>query len=454
LDSAFKKQNDFVLDPSRFIVAQCSRRAGKSSGLGLRFKFTMDRHPRSTCLYISLTYDSAKNIMWPVLNQMNDDFNLDWTFNESRLEIKAPNGSKLRLLGADQKNFIKRIKGVKSPGVAIDEAQDFGTHLQSLVNDVIGPTLADYEDSWLAVTGTPGPMLRGYWYDIAHDRKFGYSWHGWTILENPYMPNPEKFVAEFAERNEWQPNNPSLLREWRNQWVSDPDSMWIRYSETINHYQQLPQNGHSWEYILGADIGFKDSDALAVVAFQPTSPRVYLVEEVITAKQGLTELVAQIEALRVRYKFSKIVMDEGGLGKKLAEEIRRQHQIPVQPASKARKQETVAFLNDALRLQRFMAKGASRFAHESYEIQIDWEKSTPDKIVTKGKHSDIIDAVIYAFKESPAYQWEKAKVVHTPGTRAWQDKEADEMFERELQRALEEKAEKETQNEWFDLDFD
>ena len=79
----------------------------------------------------------------------------------------------------------------------------------------------------------------------------------------------------------------------------------------------------------------------------------------------------------------KIVMDEGAGGKKMAEEMRRQHSIPVEPAEKQRKQETVEFLNDALRTGKFMARQGSRFVSDSYQIQIDWDKSTPDKIVIK-----------------------------------------------------------------------
>ena len=37
LDPNFPKQNNFILDTSRYLVAQCSRRAGKTNGLAIRF---------------------------------------------------------------------------------------------------------------------------------------------------------------------------------------------------------------------------------------------------------------------------------------------------------------------------------------------------------------------------------------------------------------------------------
>ena len=60
--------------------------------------------------------------------------------------------------------------------------------------------------------------------------------------------------------------------------------------------------------------------------------------------------------MATKYGVTKMVMDEGALGKKAAEEMRRRHLIPVQPAEKNRKQETVGFLNDALRTKRLMAR--------------------------------------------------------------------------------------------------
>lgn len=191
---------------------------------------------------------------------------------------------------------------------------------------------------------------------------------------------------------------------------------------------------------MGVDIGFNDADAIAILAWSDTSPETYLVEECITKKQGLTELVDQMNFMHKKYDISKVVMDEGGLGKKLAEEVRRRHAINVEPADKMRKQENVELLNDSLRLGKFKAKSASRFAQDSYLVQIDWDKSTPNRVVVKKKpHSDIIDAVLYAFKESYAFS-------HSPspppgpkwGTKEWADAQTNEMFEKELEGAQKE----------------
>lgn len=433
LGENFKPQTDFINDPARFLSGQCSRRAGKSSGLGRKFIKSMEKHPKGQAIYLGLTIESSHEIMWPVFQELNDTHQLGLTFLESKHIIKHPNGAYLKLVGADQKNFIKRLKGRKYIAVGIDEAQDFGSHLQDLIDTVLTPAISDYEDSWIAVTGTPGPVPQGYFFDVTQNRKHGYSHHEWTLLDNPHMPNPEGFIADLIKKREWQNDHPTLLREYRNRWVLDAESLWIRYNEKTNDYTSLPAE-HKWNYILGVDIGFNDADAIAVVAWSETSPVTYLVEESIKSKQGIQALINQIEFYQKKYNAYKIIMDEGGLGKKVAEDFRQRFGVPLEPADKSKKQTNVELLNDSLRLGKFKAKANTRFVQDSYLVQIDWLKSTPNKIVIKkSPHSDIIDAVLYAFKESYAYT-HKPEPPQPPkwGSQEWLDAQHDAMFEAEL----------------------
>lgn len=434
LSADFPEQNAFVEDTSRYLDAQCSRRAGKTNGLALRFFKTMETHPKTTCLYLSLTQESARAIMWDVMRDLNDKFQIGCTFTESKLEIKHPNGAKLKLMGADLKDYRRKLKGRKFPGAAIDEAQDFSSEqLESLINDVITPSISDYSDGWLALTGTPGPVPQGYFFDVTHNRKYGFSHHAWTLNENPHMPDPDGFIRDLMIKREWDENHPSLMREYRNKWVLDVKALWIQYNEKLNHYDTLPKE-HVWSYVMGVDIGFNDADAIAVLAWSETSDTTYLVEEIITNKQGISALTAQIEATQKKYNAYKIVMDEGGLGKKVAEDLRQRFGVPLEAADKAHKQTNVELLNDAMRRSKFKAKGKSRFAQDSYLVQIDWDKSTPQRIIIKKKpHSDVIDAVLYAFRDSYGYTY-KAPAPEAPkwGTKEWADQQSNSMFEAEL----------------------
>lgn len=449
-DASFIEQDRFVMDPSRYITAQCSRRAGKSNALALKFFRTLESHPKSLCLYIALTRESARNIMWEILKEHDEKYGVGCLFTESNLTMAHPNGSRLQLFGADMKNFIRRLRGIKTPGVAIDEAQDFGSHLQSLIEDVLTPTLTDYPDSWLAIVGTPGPIPMGYFFDITFNQKNGFSYHSWTLRQNKYLPFAEDFIRDLKEKRAWKDNHPTYLREWCNQWVLDKESLLIHYEEEKNHYDQMPMLKKSthWIYILGVDIGFKDSDALAVLAWSEFDPNIYLCYEKITSGQDISSLALEIHRISKMYDISKIVMDTGGLGKKVAEEIIRRHQLPIQAADKVRKMENVALLNDWLRLGRFKAKKDSQFAKDSYQLQIDWEKTTPDKIKIKETfHSDIIDAVLYAFKESYAFTYQKPEIKPPYQSKEWADQEVELMEKAELE-ALEKQKEYDYDMDW------
>ena len=64
LDPNFPAQTAFISDPAKLKVALCTRRSGKSYGAGRYLYQEAYRTPGVRCLYIALTRDSAKKIMW------------------------------------------------------------------------------------------------------------------------------------------------------------------------------------------------------------------------------------------------------------------------------------------------------------------------------------------------------------------------------------------------------
>lgn len=427
-DPKFTQQYAFVQDMGRSVCAQTTVRAGKSTGLSFKYFRAGHKYPNVMMPYIALTRDSAKHIMWPILIEASERLGVECDFIESKLEcVIRQTGASIKLFGADMPNFINRLKGIKTPLAAVDESQDFKAHLEALVENILIPRTSEYDDGQVVLTGTPGPVPRGYFYD-ASQGKNGYSVHKWSLFDNPYFPTARQFVQSLIEKKAWRPDNPTLLREYYGQWVLDTEALLIQYYPDLNDYNELPIS--DWVYILGIDLGFNDADALAVIAWSEKYPATYLVDEIVVEKQGLTELVEQIKLLESKYKISKMVIDEGGLGKKLAEELRRRHHIPVQPADKARKMENIGFLNDALRTGRFKAKLNSRFTQDSYFLQKDKEKTTPDRIVVKSTfHSDIIDAVLYAFKESPAFTYQAEITPPKYRSKEWASAETKRMEE-------------------------
>ena len=436
----FDKQLKFVEDPRPYKLAVCSRRSGKTIACAADLVATALGSKDVVCLYITLSRNNAKKLIWPELKKINRKYELGAVEDATELSMLFPNGSMIYLSGAKDQSEIEKFRGLALKKCYIDECQSFREYIKELIDDIITPALLDYAGS-LCLIGTPGPIPAGYFAEVAgvvpEKKNEADSWahHGWTFFDNPHIEaksgmSHQALLQRELKRRGVQEDDPSIQREFFGRWVLDSDSLWIHYNKDLNDYKELNVHQHKYEYIMGIDLGFKDADAIAVLAWSDTDPNTYLVEEVVADKQGLTELVDQIKMLQEKYKVSKMVIDEGGLGKKLAEEMRRRHHLPVQPADKVRKQENVAFLNDALRTGRFKAKYNSNFVKDSFLVEIDRSKSTPDKIKLSDKyHSDSIDAVLYAFKESPAFTYIPPMPKLKHGTKEWTEAEQLRMFE-------------------------
>lgn len=451
----FPEQLAFVQDPSPNKLAVCSRRSGKTIACAADLIDTAIKNEGVVCLYITLSRNNAKKIIWRELKKINREYKLGGEENLSELSISFPNHSIIYLSGAKDTNEIEKFRGLAIKKCYIDEAQSFREYIRELIDDVLSPALMDYAGT-LCLTGTPSPIPTGYFHDCS-EKSTTWSRHAWTFWNNPHIIKKSKLshqqmLDRELKRRGVPVTDPSIQREWFGRWILDSDSLLVHYSEKLNHFQSPPQLPvpQKYNYIMGVDLGFNDADAIAVIAWSESSSVTYLVEEIVTEKQGITELVDQIESITKRYDIGKIVMDEGGLGKKIAEEIRRQKHIPIQGADKKLKMQNIAFLNDALRTSRFMAKSASKFAQDSYLVEKDMDKSTPDRIVVSSKyHSDIIDAVLYAFKESPAFTYQAPTHTLIPGTKEWAEAQTNSMFEAEMDKFQQEAEIKERMG-WYD----
>lgn len=444
----FREQLAFVKDPSRRKAAVTTRRAGKTVSCAADLMYTSLHNPEVVSLYITLSRSNAKRLVWPELKRINRKFKLGASFNESELKVEMPNGAVIYCSGANDRSEIEKFRGLALKMVYIDECQSFPNYIEDLINDVLSPALMDYAGT-LCLIGTPGPIPTGFFYDAS--RSSSWSQHNWTFFNNPFilaksgMKHQDLLDAELKSRGVGA-DNPSIQREWFGRWMLDTDALVYDYSVEKNDYVTAPIEKST--HILGIDIGFDDADALAVLSYNDSNRHTYLLEEVITKKQGLTELVDQIESLQKKYDISKIVMDMGGLGKKIAEEIIRRYKIPVEAAEKSRKNEYIELMNDALRTGALKIKRGSRFASDAMKVEWDFEKSTPDrKVVSSRFHSDICDAVLYAWRCSYSFTYVAPKPKTPYGTEKYWDEEA-KRLEALAEEHFEALAEDEKNNPW------
>jgi hypothetical protein len=133
----------------RFSVVVAHRRAGKTVAAiydlvdaALRCKLPDGRYA-----YVAPYYAQAKDAAWTYLKRAVAPIP-GASINESELRVDLPNGSRIRLYGADN---YDRLRGIYLDGVVLDEYADMAPAAWS---EVIRPALADRK-GWAVFIGTP-----------------------------------------------------------------------------------------------------------------------------------------------------------------------------------------------------------------------------------------------------------------------------------------------------------
>jgi hypothetical protein len=455
------KQYALATDTKRFRVARCSRRAGKTGAVPPMLLDSAIRKPGSVSLYVTKTAKRAKQLMWRHLLRMNSQYALGGVANGQDLSITLPNSSAVFLAGANTRDKIEDRRGDPFGCVVLDEAQTLPSYIEELVNDVLAPGLRDYQGSCILI-GTPPPVPAGYFDAVCNNPEW--SFHHFTCWDNPYFiaklaaegVTLEQDLAAELKRRGVTVEDPSIRREWFGEVAVDLNSLVFRYDAAKNDLPgTLPAMAGK---VLGIDIGYEDADAFSVLGWPARERELYLVEEIISPKQTLTPLMNRVAALIAKHRPVGVVMDEGGLGKKIAETLTQEFGLPVEAADKQRKFEFIEMLNDMMRTAHFFASRHSRFAQDCALIEWDKDKSTPDRrVISDRYHSDACDSVLYAYRR--ALHWlPKAPEVRdlpAPGSAEWLALQAESVAKEQRQRLdkllkqqFQRQREKKEQEEW------
>lgn len=333
-----------MTDLSLFITALVGRGGGKTTGDMFRKVIRMLRTPRAKLAYVATTRPQAEILMWSPLKELCDALDQlfggfrigeDVIFNETKLWCTfLRNGSVLRLVGADDKREIDKLRGQPFHEVTIDEAASFPPKLlEELVDRIIGPRLGDYNGT-ICMIGTPGHVLKGPFYDFSRpgstgpdgkpmhrpyrDRDSdeyrtidpvtgethewaGYSSHSWNLRDDVVeQPDAEERFPRLCSlyrralvnkaNKQWSDDNPVWMREYLGRWAADDTAMMFRYRAEVDGqpwnqwdpprvgpmlFGQLPNGPDGkprtdWLYAYGMDMGHSDPFALVVFAFSPS----------------------------------------------------------------------------------------------------------------------------------------------------------------------------------------
>jgi len=327
LASCHPRQRDYVEDTSLFISAVVGRGGGKTTADLARKIIKATSIPNARLVYIALTRTQAEQLAWAPLKLMFEQLGFrqgeDVFFNETKLTCTvARTGATIRLVGADKKSEVEKLRGQPFHEVTIDETASFPDKLLTyLLDEIIGPRLGDYNGT-LCLIGSPGKVKAGTFYEATKrkgtlnrpyaDRAkkefkdwIGWSSHAWNLRDDVVaLKNAERLYPRLCnlwrralfnkKKNGWSDENPIWRREYLGEWAEDNTENIFKYRAEVdgtlwNRWKPFGDRKLEGVAMLkaaiaalpaevradvvfgyGIDLGARDPFALNIIAFSPS----------------------------------------------------------------------------------------------------------------------------------------------------------------------------------------
>lgn len=387
----------------RFRAWLAGRRAGKSYAAAV---WLLGGPKGQTSAYCSRTLKSAKAIMLGVFAELNAAYGLGLEIRASTGTIIEPSGHIIQFYGLRDVTQADLMRGTKFRRVFIDEGGAFTDELLKYsVESVIQPTLVDLRGEMI-VAGTPGPIPKGYFYDITGNPGLSSpfpgrwpTWH-WTFEHNPHVPR-ELVLEEALQVNGWTPEHATFRREYGGIWCEDAEALIYRYKG--EQWAPVPNSGVT---VMAIDFGVVDQTTWSI-GRQPfdCKPHVFVCETLAKDHIELPEIAAITRNLREKWSVNRMVADEGALGKALANELRR-YRLPIEPAKKADKRGRIDGCRGRLMADTLHLCEGAKGLHDEW-LSLCWNDLRDDH--HPRQLDDNSDAVLYMLEEFSAWEHETIK---------------------------------------------
>lgn len=396
-------QVQFVMDKHRLKTARCGRRAGKSYADIIYMIIACHMRKGANVLYLGITQSSAMEIIWQPLLDMLHRFKIPHRPYPSNKTVMFPNGSKIKIFGADSENAKNRLRGVAYDLVIVDEC-GFVAEVDELV-DIVLPSVADYGGT-ICLTSSPPEILHGLFYeaDIGKSKQY---WHqyNWSMLDNPFFMGPANDTAKYKSRAEEEmalvcalkyggdTQHPAYRREYLGEWVRDASNLIYPYTDANLVYDRPAfKNRRS---VIGLDFGVTSSSAISVIDFD-TEVREACVVDVWKEPGVLVDDFATILRTYIAdYNPIVTVADAGGLGKVYVNELVKRYGLPIRAAEKLEKETGQKYVANDL-----ISKYLKVLMPVCQPLTEEWSKLSRDKEGKEPKKSEnhLSDATLYGYR--------------------------------------------------------
>lgn len=449
-DIAFEKQLNFIVDPSKLKALFCTRRAAKSFTAGIYLIKEAIENPRGNFLFVALTRDSARGIIWKdILKEIDRAMNLGIRFNESALTATLPNGSVIWVTGADaDESEMNKLLGRKYKLCCIDEASMFTIDMHKLVYGILKPATADQRGT-ICLFGTSSNITRGLFYDISTRAEQGWSLHEWSAFDNPHVA--KQWQEELEEIKNLRPQfmQTALFQQWYlNKWVQDEDAKVYKFSKERNLAKDMPLWDSPYHYVLGVDLGFHpDPTAFVIGAYHPASPKLYLVHAEKQERMDITDVAQRIKVLEKMYPFDVKIVDNAAA--QAVAELNNRHKCNLIAAEKHAKVDFINLMNTDFMQGHILCLPGTEELQEEFNCLV-WITDNGKVKEPKKEHptlpNHLCDASLYLWRHCHQY------LFHPPAPPVRWD--AQERWEPEHMKKLADQIQKEQNPNHWDHQFE
>lgn len=398
----FKRQLEVHQSEAPYKCKRIGRRGGKSWEAAAALISEGYRWPNSDPLYITTTRQDARDIMDRAFQHINERYKLGLRQNKATGDITMTNGSRILLRGAGTMREINKLRGPAYPCVIVDEVQNFGPDLHYLIDEVCEPAVGQFH-GWISVSGTPPPAQYGPFWEIDQG-KYAHAWEHfhWTYLDNPTLPEPEKFLQRVLDRRGWTEDHPGYQREYLGLWVRDDHA---RAFDLDPHRDVIPKFdvGHAWDwhYVMGIDIGYNDPCAYVVIAQSRSLGQAFVIDSFEQSEMTSMEALTEAERMCAKYPISQIAIDSGGGGAKMIlKDWQKLTRLPVEAAHKTHKASQISTINGDFRAGKLKIARENNLKLINDLMILEWDgaKKENNKFeYPRGAPDHLADALQYGY---------------------------------------------------------
>lgn len=409
----YDKQREvmYEINHRRKIMVLTSRRTGKST-MDAGIITAVASKGNSPIIYFNLTFQNGVKQIFDLVVEYSESIGLSIS-SKSKADglIEWTNGSKLKILGNSNNAEADKARGFKARLVIIDEI-GHQRNINYLLNEVLLPLMADYEDSTLLLTGTPSRVPHHFSTKIWEEDD-SYRKYNWNFTENPYIPKAKEFINEVCESKGLTIESPFIQREYFGKIVADTEALIFkdRKTYTADEKEKLLKSLNPTDIAIGVDYGFSDYNSIISVAYNRHSKRAMVIKEAKFNRAGVSEIVQSIIS---QYDQAKDILQKNRINsdghlfiycdtneESITADLMNKYNLPAFNCYKYDKMYAIEMLSEELRTGRMLVQQGGYLDEEMDKTL--YARDENDNIINaldeETFHADAVMALLYATRK-------------------------------------------------------